>query len=160
MQTLAVTGHRPHHLAGGYSDVTRERLIRLATWAIGDMRPDNVRIGMAQGFDQACAVACLRLGVSWTAVLPGLASGTQQAHWPRPARERYDQLLALATDVEQCPFDGAGREFVHRDMALVAPADWLLALWNGDRSGTGLTVRLAMERDVPVWNVWDAWHGA
>lgn len=156
---LTVTGHRPHHLEGGYSGTTRTRLEALAHRTLRAMRPDHVFIGMAQGWDQACAVACNRLALPWAAVLPGFAAGhTQDMTWPRPAQERYLSLLETAADVMWLPWPGAGREYAHRDMKLVELGDWVLALWDGaQRSGTGLTVRLANERQLPIWNVWEEW---
>lgn len=154
---LTVTGHRPHHLDGGYSEQTRRKLVALATRSLEAMAPAQVISGMAQGWDQACAEAANALGLPWTAILPGLSGGhTQDMHWPRVAQDRYLALLGTAANVVWLPFPGAGREYAYRDQALVERGDWVLALWNGSQSLT--TIRMARERRLPIWNVWEEWN--
>lgn len=156
MTVLSVTGHRPH-LLGGYH--VQPRLDHLALVTLADMRPSVVCTGMALGWDQAIAAACITLDIPFVAVLPGFASGGYQCtRWPARSQEVFWRLLAAASEVERCSFPGAGREFHHRDARLVERCDELLALWNGDpKTGTGITV--GMVRGKPVRNVWEAWHG-
>jgi hypothetical protein len=155
--SLSVTGHRPH-LLGGY--LVQPALEHLALITLADMRPQRVCTGMALGWDQAIAAACITLDIPFVAVLPGFASGGYQCtRWPAASQARFHQLLAAAAEIERCPFPGAGREFHHRDQRLVERCDDLLALWNGDpKTGTGITVTMA--RGKPVHNVWGAWHGS
>lgn len=150
---LAVTGHRPNRL-GGYS--VQPRLDHFALGVLARVGATRVYTGMAQGWDQAIAAACVALDIPFVAVLPGFAPGCSQSNrWPAPARERYDRLLAAADGVERLPFPGAGREYHMRDQRIAEAGSWLLALWDGDaRSGTGMTVRMAR---VPVVNVWEEW---
>lgn len=161
MTVLSVTGHRPH-LLGGYH--VQPRLEHFALVTLADLRPSLVCTGMALGWDQAIADACVRLAIPFVAVIPGFAgSGSQSGRWPAASRARYDQLLAAAHEVERLPFPGAGREFHTRDRRLVERCDEMLALWNGDpRTGTGATVAMCTEaRPVrAVRNVWGAWHAA
>lgn len=151
---LSVTGHRPH-LLGGYH--VQSRLDHLALVVLADMAPSVVCTGMALGWDQAVASACVTLGVPFVAVLPGFATGGYQCtRWPPASQRRFHELLAAAHEIDRCPFPGAGREFHHRDMRLVERCDQMLALWNGDeRTGTGQTVKIC--RDKPVRNVWEMW---
>lgn len=156
MTILSVTGHRPH-LLGGYH--VQPALEHLALVTLAGMRPRIVRTGMALGWDQAIAAACIALDIPFVAVVPGFATGqSQSAMWPIASQRRYNDLIAEAHNVEQCPFPGRGREFRMRDQALVDACDELLALWNGDpRTGTGITVGMCRK---PIRNVWEAWHGA
>ena len=154
---LSVTGHRPDRLGGYTSDVTN-RLRHLALLSVARLEPSQVVVGMAQGWDQACAWAALDLGVPFVAVLPGfIQPDAQVALWPPAARAEYARLLALADEIEQRPWPGARREYHDRDMRLVERGDEVLALWDGDpRSGTGMTIRMAGGK--PVHNVWGEWH--
>lgn len=154
---LSVTGHRPN-LLGGYH--VQPRLDHFALTVLAELMPERVATGMAQGWDQAVASACVVPGIPFVAVLPGI---NQVAKWPAPAVRRYGQLLTAADQVEQMPFDaaGIGRAFHAHDERLVVVASQVLALWNGDpRTGTGMTVRMARERSVPVVNVWEGWQDA
>lgn len=161
---LTVTGHRPNRL-GGYNAPARQRVEQLAERTIRAIAPRHAAIGMAQGWDQACAEACVRLGVPFTAVIPGLPRGMAFGdNWARAAYERYLWLLERAAAIEWRPWPGAGREYYDRDRRLVElaveqmPDALCLALWCGERSGTGLTVGLAVEWGVPVYNCWKEWE--
>lgn len=152
MHVISATGHRPDRL-GGYRHWQAEPLIVLAADTLVAMRPDYVWTGGAQGWDQCVGWACVRLGIPFGVIVPGMAR-PHGGNWPPAARAEYERLLALAADVEQRPFAGAFQEYRDRDEQLVERADWMLALWSGVPSGTGITVRMAHERHVPVWNVW------
>lgn len=152
---LSATGHRPDRL-GSYRNWPAERAIRLAADTLVAMRPDYVWTGGAQGWDQAVAWACVRLSVPFGIIIPGTAR-PHGSNWPSAAQREYEQLQAHAARVEQRPFAGAYQEYRDRDEQLVERADMTLALWSGVPSGTGITVRYANERGVPVWNVWKEW---
>lgn len=156
---LSVTGHRPH-LLGGYH--VQPRLEHFALVTLAGIGPSTVCTGMALGWDQAVASACVSLGIPFVAVVPGFATGRPQSNrWPAASVRKYEQLLAAAHEVERLPFAGAGREFHYRDLRLVERGDEMLALWNGDPStGTGKTVRMCNEQRVPVRNVWEQWNAA
>lgn len=159
MTTLSVTGHRVH-LLGGYH--VQPRLEHLALVTLADIRPSLVCTGMALGWDQAVATACISLDIPFVAVVPGFAlNGSQYSRWPVAAQAQYHKLLHAAHEVETLPWAGAGREFHYRDLRLVERCDEMLALWNGDPStGTGKTVRMCQDARKPVRNVWGAWHAA
>jgi hypothetical protein len=154
---VSATGHRPH-LLGGYTSSVYAKLYKLVHRSLVAMEPTRVLVGMAQGWDQAVAQAAVDLGVPFKAIIPGFANGmTQDNTWPLPAQRRYLELLARAADVEWRTWPGAKREFYDRDMQLVLQGEWMLALWNGQRSGTGTTIAIAVERNRPIWNVWGEW---
>jgi hypothetical protein len=68
---LAVTGHRPKDL-GGYSDAAFVKLVAFAKNNLGKWQPriEYVITGMAQGWDQAVAQACVELGLPFHAYVP------------------------------------------------------------------------------------------
>lgn len=148
---LSVTGHRPQR-TDGYGAVAMQRLDALATRTLAAMRPDRAIIGMALGWDQACARACLALDIPYEAIVPGMIGGYEQL-WPPHAKAEFNRLLALADRVEIRAYMG-GVEITDRNERVVELGDWLLALWDGTPSGTGKTVEMAVRRGLPVWNVW------
>jgi len=149
-----VTGHRPPRL-GGYTSEVERRLAALADETLAELRPARVISGMAQGWDLAVAEACVRGDVPFVAALafPDAASS-----WPEAERARLDRALAEAERVEtlaEAPDRGV---FHARDRWIVAHADTIVALWDGERSGGAFaTVRSAEKRRVPVINLWSRW---
>ncbi len=159
MSTIAVTGHRPPDL-GGYGYDVRNLLTGFAERSLAEMDVEEVVTGMAQGWDQAVAHACVRLSVPFTAALPFESMGRR---WPSGAIRILDQLLSAADRVEIVGGDGAYRyRFIVRDRWMVdyaaAAGGSCLALWNGRESGgTFATLSYALRQGVPVTNLWDDW---
>lgn len=160
MTYVTVTGHRPDRL-GGYGEGTRVRVESFANNMLRVVGATQVRIGGALGWDQACGWACVRRGIPFDILEPGMVptTGDYSSRWPQAARDRYDKLRSNAASVTQLPWAGAGREFTQRDWRLLdEPCELVLALWCGEPSGTGTTVRMAEQRGRIVWNCWDEWR--
>lgn len=157
---VTATGHRPPRL-GGYDDAAREKVQRFARQEIGRYIAESQRsvsafnIGMALGFDCACALACIEMGVPYRAYL---ACAHPEAPWPIPARERYSKLLDRAAAVL---IVGSGsysvKNMQRRNEAMVDDCDGVLALWSGSKGGTANTIAYAMRTKKHVSNVWPLW---
>lgn len=151
---IAVTGHRPP-LLGGYGEQARIRLEKFARNHIDIIGPDKIITGMAQGWDYACAVAAVSLGIPFLAVLPFEG---QELSWPMGAQIRFAEMLKRAENVitsNRRPNKGA---YIDRDRLMVDMADTVLALWSGkEEGGTWQTVKYAKEQGKPVTNLWDKW---
>ncbi len=154
---LAVTGHRPQR-TGGYGPAATIRRSRFARQMLEAARPASVITGMALGWDQAVADACIRLGIPFSAYLPGY---WQADAWPDAAREVWQRLLGAARTVRICtagPYAPAAMQV--RNMHMVDDCDRLLALWDGSPGGTSNCVDYALRGRAipkPVDNVWDMW---
>lgn len=155
---VAATGHRPDKL-GGYNDRTRLALGGMATEWLACNRPDEVISGMALGWDQAVAGACVALQIPFIAALPFAG---QEKRWPEDAQKRYWRLLGYATEVVTVTEGEVYGNLVNKAMQtrnewMVDRAGRMLALWDGSWGGTFNCVKYAEKRGVPVTNLWDRW---
>lgn len=157
MTVVAAAGHRPDKLQGGHSLVTRRALGAVAVQHLHYNRPTRVISGMAQGWDQAVAGACVTLGIPFIAAVP--FEGQEQV-WPAEAQERYFRLLGHAEEVVYVSEYPGARAMELRNRWMVDRADEILALWNGNvGGGTANCIHYAGQRGVPVTNVWSLWVG-
>jgi hypothetical protein len=99
----------------------------------------------------------LELGGTLEVILP---AADYRENKVKPAnREQFEALIGKADEVHVMPFETANREaYEAANESLLGTADLLVAVWDGappdGRGGTGDTVRIARERDVPVAVVW------
>lgn len=157
---LGVTGHRPANLfsSNPYSESNFESLTLFAQSHLIDIKPDTVITGMAQGWDQAVAKACVDLSIPFWAYVP---FDGQESSWPYQAKDRYLALLGQADKVRivspNVPY--SPRLMQIRNEAIVDDSDTLLALFDGVESGgTFNCVRYARETNTHVKNVWKEWE--
>lgn len=154
---LAATGHRPPKL-DGYGTNAQNRLIGFARRALQHLRPDEVIIGMAQGWDQAVGWACYHEGIPFRAYVPFAG---QESQWPAASQRAYSDLLFVATSTHICTtggYDPAAMQV--RNMDMVNDSDAMLALWDGSPGGTFNCIDYARNRKAaptPVINTWKAW---
>jgi uncharacterized phage-like protein YoqJ len=153
---LAVTGHRPDKL-GGYSDRVFSKLVQLATEELSkfDPAPVIVYTGMALGWDQAVAQACISLEIPFFAAIPFKG---QESRWPKQAQEKYQELLDHAADLKYLyKPPGMIFMFAERNEYMVDKCNHLLALFNGTKGGTFITYGYAREQGVEITNCWKRW---
>jgi uncharacterized phage-like protein YoqJ len=156
---FAATGHRPNKL-GGYSGSAFTDLKDFAVRYLAENCPTRVISGMAQGWDQAWAVAAVALGIPFIAAVPFVG---QESRWPDLARRRYRELLKRAYQIHYPDPGGsyAPWKMQARNMWMVDNCDRVIALWNGTEGGTANCVRYAERAGKPVENLWVQWakHG-
>lgn len=152
---LAGTGHRPDKL-GGYSPTTLAKLKGLATLCLDQSSPTRVISGMALGWDQALAEACVDAKIPFDAYIPFEG---QENRWPADSQRRYRELLAKARRINVTSFTPHISAFNRRNRDMIRDCDMLLALWNGDqRGGTANAVNDAMAVRREILNVWPMWE--
>lgn len=155
---VGFTGHRPEKL-GGYSAQANYRLVQVA---LEYLTPIVAEVewgvnGLAQGWDQACAQACVCLGIPWTAAVPFVG---QEAKWPAEARARYRKLLGQASGVEVVSQGGyAASKLLKRNRWMVDRSHRMLACWDGLRGlgGTAACIAYAEAKGVPIVNLYGQW---
>lgn len=160
---IAFTGHRPAKF-GGARWVVTDRLKRRLRALRGDYQEPRRRIlcvsGMAVGFDQWAAQACVDLGIPFDACVPFAG---QESRWPHSDREVYRRLLAKARAIEtvskRAPTRGTSIAAVakmmqDRNERMVDRADLVLAAWNGTVGGTANCLAYAREKNKAVENLW------
>lgn len=161
---VAASGHRPDKL-GGYDQRTFNALADFALKWIDLQKPSGMIIGMALGWDTACAVACTRLCLPWVAAVPFEG---QDSQWGDRARNDYEKLLLCASTVhvvcERDVFEEVGPAWCmqKRNEWMVDNSGGVLALWNGDRSGGTFNcleyAKLGRRQIKNLWAEWDAYY--
>ena len=157
--TLGVTGHRPPAL-GGYSDHAFELLVAVAIEHLVRIVPEQVITGMAQGWDQAVAEACVRRHIPFIAAVPFQG---QESQWPAASQGKYHGLLFHAQQVvytTEKPGYAPWKMGV-RNKWIVDHSHQILACWDGVedmRSGTFQMVRLVRQQNKPLINVYPDWQ--
>lgn len=159
---IAATGHRPPKL-GGYGPRVYADLVKLAEDYLYEYAGESVRgiSGMALGWDQAFAEACVGAGIPYIAAVPfkGMSSA-----WPEAAQRRYDRLLRAAAEVVYVCVPGyAVWKMQKRNEWMVDNCTRLCALWDGSSGGTANCLRYAEKvrgrTGAPfvdnLWNRWD-----
>lgn len=158
---VAGTGHRPDKL-GGYNIIVNSKMHHIAMNWLQRKKPDidYVISGMALGWDQELAKACVSLDIKFHAYIPFVG---QELRWPADAIQTYELLLKAAdqvvyTDVGD-PVQGyTPVKMFNRNIAMVDASDLILALWNGvNAGGTFNCVSYAVKRAKPVVNLWNEW---
>lgn len=152
MKTLCVTGHRPAAL-GGYGREIEDRLFVTAIRAIEERQPEQVITGMALGWDQAVARACIQLGLPFIAAIPFAG---QESTWPEESQRKYRQLLEKAMHTEYVnPPPYRAFKMADRNRWMVERSLECLCLWNSTpKGGTFDCVQYAMVCGKPIYNAW------
>ena len=104
--------------------------------------------GMAIGVDMFAAEAVLKLkrkhrGTTLEAAIP---CDNQDAKWTEPLRIRYQKLLEKCDRTTQTEKHYTADCMHKRNRYMVDSSDYVIAVWDGSPSGTGVTVRYAMEK--------------
>ncbi len=148
----AGTGHRPEKL-GGYAEYVNERLVLCALKAFETNKPKKVISGMALGWDQALASACVADGIPFIAAVPFEG---QEKLWPKPVMRKYRSLLALAEKVViVSPGPYAAYKMAVRNRWMVDHAELVLALYDGSKEGgTYNCIQYAEQKKKTIVNVW------
>lgn len=158
---LAVTGHRPNKI---FKDdpYSSENVHLLTAFAAAQLRDYSdlsmVITGMALGWDQAIAQACLALDIPFTAAIPFTG---QESRWPPASQRAYRMLLSkAAAQVIISPNTPYHPRLMQvRNEWCCNECDSLLALWDGSAGGTGNCVEYfrAHHHQRVFKNIWSEW---
>jgi uncharacterized phage-like protein YoqJ len=151
---VAGTGHRPDKL-GGYGDDVFKRLVVLARSYLEQLQPWHVISGMALGWDQALAMAAVKLGIPFTAAVP---FADFHSKWPQQSKEVYYRLVREAQHVQMVSEPGYEPwKLQARNEWMVDHADRMVALYMGGNGGTSNCLIYAVKQKVPVDNLINRW---
>jgi uncharacterized phage-like protein YoqJ len=148
LNIVAFSGHR------SYDNSADDRLRSV----VADLYDDGVRIfrvGMAEGFDLAAGEVVLSLmDVHDDIVLEAYVPWPLfSARFERKSRVKYDAIIAKAQVIRYAGFAYQNNIFHQRNDMLVDGAGYLVAWWNGSRSGTGYTVGRARRHHAKIINL-------
>jgi uncharacterized phage-like protein YoqJ len=152
MPIIGISGHRPKYW--GNAEGANQALVVILKEVFLREKPDKIITGMALGMDTAAAEAAIELGIPFVAAVPFLG---QETVWPKPAQEKYRQLLEKAqATIVVSPGGYSDEAFLKRNEYIVANCHRMVVLFDGNkRSGTGHAMKLAAERQIPLENVWE-----
>lgn len=148
LNIVAFSGHRSY-------DHSADDKLRSV---VADLYDDGVRIfrvGMAEGFDLAAGEVVLSLmDVHDDIVLEAYVPWPLfSARFERESRMKYDAIIAKAQVIRYAGFAFQNNIFHQRNDMLVDGAGYLVAWWNGSRSGTGYTVGRARRHHAKIINL-------
>lgn len=155
MRIVAITGHRPDSIPGGYQmrspewEWITERMVEQLDGA------DKIITGMALGVDQLAAGIAIAKGIPFIAAVPLRG---QESQWPLNSQKKYFDLLARAEDVVYVDQVDGYKASTYKDKMfsrnrwMVDNATELLAVYNGSPSGTSYTFNYAQGK-VPTVRV-------
>ena len=148
---VAGTGHRPNKL-GGYTRGARTRLFTTAIKSLEHLQPTKLISGMALGWDQALARACVELNIPFIAAVPFAG---QETVWPAASQREYRELCDAASDfIIVSPGGYSAAKMQIRNEWMVDHCDRVLALWDGSPGGTRNCVDYAKTVNKPISNAW------
>ena len=153
----AVTGYRPQKMPFPFDGrdplyLDFARRLRTAIELLIHQGYSHFLTGGALGVDLCASsmVLDLKKDYPWIGLEIAVPFDRQDELWPESERLRYRDILGAA-DIVTCtgraytPFCMAARNYY-----LVNNADLLLAVWDGLRGGTAMTVNYARQLRVPV----------
>lgn len=148
---VAGTGHRPNKL-GGYTRDARTHLFNTAIKSLEHLQPTKLISGMALGWDQALARACVELSIPFIAAVPFAG---QETVWPAASQREYHELCEAASDlIIVSPGGYSAAKMQIRNEWMVDHCDRVLALWDGSPGGTRNCVDYAKTVNKPISNAW------
>ena len=148
---VAGTGHRPNKL-GGYTRDVRTRLLNTAIKSLEHLQPTKLISGMALGWDQALARACVELNIPFIAAVPFAG---QETVWPAASQREYHELCEAASDlIIVSPGGYSAAKMQIRNEWMVDHCDRVLALWDGSSGGTRNCIGYAKTVNKPISNAW------
>lgn len=152
-QTCCFTGHRPQNLPWGFDEsdsrciALKVRLKKAIRQIILEYGVTHFITGMALGIDQWAAELVLELqqtyperGITLEAVLP---CEDQDRKWRREDIERYRQILKRCDIVLPLQKSYTSGCMEQRNRYMVDHSQFVIAVWDGQPSGTGGTIRYA-----------------
>ena len=162
MYTCAVIGHRPTRFKFKYNenDSRCKRLKKRLREQFAVLYEQGVRgflVGGALGVDQWSGEILLRMklepeyrDIELVVVLPYPG---HDERWDKRSRTRLAFLIEHSAEHITIGQKAWRESFIQRNRYLVDHADCLLAVYDNEknaRSGTGMTVRYALNKNIPV----------
>lgn len=158
VNTVCVTGHRPKSMGWGYDmyapcwqEVLRQcKSILLASGCT------DAWTGMALGVDQIFAQAVLALQNDGYVIKLHCAIPFegQESKWTPASISDYRAILSRASEVVTVnPGGFTGWKMTARDHFMVDRSDLVIAVWNGQNTGTGRCVQYAKDRNKAIYRI-------
>lgn len=157
--TVCFTGHRPQNLPFGFNEEDprcirmRRMLARKTEELILSQGATHFISGMAIGVDIICAEIVLELREKYSHITLECAvpCKSQPCKWSDSMKERYYSILERSNKVTFVQ-DSYTSDCMHkRNRYMIEHTDVVIAVWNGNPSGTGYTVNYAKEKGRKIY---------
>lgn len=153
-RTVCFTGHRPQSIPFLRDETNEKSMVlkkRIRQEIINLIEHENAAhfiSGMALGTDQICAEIVLELKAQYLHITLECAfpCKTQAVKWNAESRERYFGIIYRADKKTMVQREYTADCMMKRNKYMVDSADFVIAVWNGSRSGTGNTVDYAKKK--------------
>lgn len=157
-KTCCFTGYRPKSLPFGYDEGAEgcKRLKALLTESIEKQITENgvthFISGMAMGVDIYAAEAVLELKEKYPHITLECAipCETQANRWSEGWRNRYFDIIYRSDDAQMLQTHYTSDCMMKRNKYMVDNSDVVIAVWNGEKSGTRNTVDYALKNGKKV----------
>lgn len=159
--TACFTGHRPQSLPYGFDEThpacvkIKHQLRRLIVELIEKKNVVHFISGAALGVDTWAAEIVIELKDEYSNITleAAVPCRSQADRWNSAAKERYNRLLSLCDKVTLISEQYTADCMMKRNRYMVGNSNYLVAVWNGKPSGTGNTVKYAMENGKEVYYI-------
>ena len=113
--------------------------------------------GGAFGFDVLTGYAVLELKAKYKSIklIMVLPCREQDKDWTDKDKAAYKELLIAADEIIYVSEEYTSDCMKKRNIRLVQDSDYCIAYLKNQRTGTAQTVRLAKEKGIPVYNLYD-----
>lgn len=156
--TVCFTGHRPQSIPFLW-DESSEKSIRLKRQLreviLNLIQNEDARhfiSGMALGVDQMAAEIVLELKEQFPDITLEceFPCKTQAVKWSDKCRERYFSIIYKADKKTMVQREYTPDCMMKRNKYMVDASDFVIAVWNGNKSGTGNTVNYAKSKNKTI----------
>ena len=160
-KTCAFTGHRPQNLPFGFNE-TDERCVSLKQ----SLRIEIIKLiegsnvthfitGMALGVDMYAAEIILGLKASYPGITleSAIPCENQAEKWSEEQRDRYFDIASKCDKETLLQNRYTPDCMERRNRYMVDHADYIIAVWDGNPSGTGNTVKYTRRQGKPVISI-------
>jgi len=153
------TGHRPPKLGGWDENNKKAEVIKLWLFAVVEGIIDDGRgkltfvSGGCQGTDQwgAEAVLSTKERIPQVQLHMAIPCDDYDGKWPDAPKQRLKNIIAKATSSTiVCPGPYAAYKNFVRDQWMVDRSSMVVAVFDGSKSGTGNTIRMAIKKGIPI----------
>ena len=157
--TCCFTGHRPKSLPCGYNEEhpaclkIKTQLRRMISGLIEKKNVTHFISGMAQGVDMWAAEIVLEYREEFPDIIleAAIPCKSQTSGWNVKYKDRYDHLLSLCDKVTILQKYYTHDCMMKRNRYMVDNSDYIVAVWNGNMSGTEKTIKYAVQQGKPVY---------
>ena len=159
MNTCCFTGHRPQSLPCGSNEKhpacvqIKSELKRMIIGLIEEKNVTHFISGAALGVDMWAMEIVIELKKEYPSITleAAVPCKTQSARWNAKSKERYNRLLELCDKVTLLQENYTSDCMMKRNKYMVDNSDYVIGAWNGKPSGTGNTIKYAVQQGKPVY---------